>query len=243
MTENIRLSKLMSERGLASRREADRLIERGLVLVNGKVVDTLGTKVPENATITLKKEGQKLQDQKITVLLNKPVGYVSCQPEKGYPEALDLILEKNRDPRFETQQKLPKKLIKFAAIGRLDINSKGLLVLSQDGRLAKKLISENSNIEKEYLVRVKGEVNSEKLKKLTHGLSLDGKALKRANIAQIDKDVLKFILTEGKKRQIRRMCELVDLKVTSIKRVRIGKVKLGSLKLGSWRFLEPDETF
>lgn len=243
MTEHVRLSKLMSERGIASRREADRLIEKGLVLVDGQVIDTLGAKVSEDAEITLKQEGQKLQSQKITVLLNKPVGYVSCQPEKGYPEALDLILEKNRDKRFVTQQKLPKKLIKFAVIGRLDINSKGLLVLSQDGRLAKQLIAENSNIEKEYLVRIKGDVTPDKLKKLSFGLTLDGKALKKVKITPIDSHLLQFVLIEGKKRQIRRMCELVDLEVISIKRVRIGKVKLGSLKLGAWRFLESDESF
>ena len=155
--------------------------------------------------------------------------------------ALDLIREENRDKKFKTGKKLPKKLIKFSVAGRLDINSKGLLVLTQDGRIAKKLIGENSSLEKEYLVRVSGNVTSSKIKKLQFGLKLDQKDLKRAQIEQIDTHFLKFILTEGKKRQIRRMCELVDLDVESIKRVRIGKVKLGSLKIGCWRYLESEE--
>lgn len=243
MKQNIRLSKLMSERGLCSRREADRLIEKGYVLVNGQIIDTLGTKVSDDVIIELKKGAERQQEQKLTILLNKPLGYVSCQPEKGYKEALELITEKNRDKKFETDKKLPKKLIKLAVVGRLDINSKGLLVFSQDGRIAKQLIGENSEIEKEYLVRVEGDVTLEKIKKLQHGLTLDGKVLKKAHIFQIDENFLRFVLIEGKKRQIRRMCELVELSVLSIKRVRIGNVKLGNLKLGQWRYLEPHETF
>lgn len=233
----------MSEQGICSRREADSYIEKGLVLVNGKVVDQLGTKVDPNCKITLKDEASELQDQKLTILLNKPIGYVSCQPEKGYEEALDLINPQNRDKKFKTNLKLPKKLRNFAVAGRLDINSKGLLIFTQDGRVAKKLISSDSEIEKEYLVRIVGDLNSGKLEKLRFGLSLDGKKLKPAVIEEIDSHFLKFILKEGKKRQIRRMCEQLGLTVTGIKRVRVGKVKLGSLKEGQWRFLEREERF
>jgi 23S rRNA pseudouridine2604 synthase len=239
----VRLSKLMSERGIASRREADTYIERGLVLVNGEVVDALGTKVDSSSTITLKDQAKHFQNQKLTILLNKPMGYVSCQPEKDYEEALSLIKDKNRDMKFKTKQKLPRKLSKLAVAGRLDINSKGLLVLTQDGRIAKALIGENGEIEKEYLVRISGELTPLKLRKLRHGLKLDGKELKPAQIDEIDSSYLRFVLKEGKKRQIRRMCELVDLQVTAIKRVRIGKVMLGSLKNGCWRFLENEEKF
>lgn len=233
----------MSEQGICSRREADSYIEKGLVLVDGKVVDQLGTKVDPNCNITLKEEAASEQDQKLTILLNKPVGYVSCQPEKGYEEALDLITPKNRDKKFKTTLTLPKKLRNFAVAGRLDINSKGLLIFTQDGRVAKKLISSESQIEKEYLVHIVGELTPDKLEKLRFGLSLDGKKLKPAVIEKMDSHFLKFILKEGKKRQIRRMCELLDLTVTGIKRVRVGKVKLGSLKEGQWRFLENHETF
>lgn len=227
MKQLTRLSKLMSERGLCSRREADRFIEKGSVLVDGQIVNTLGTKVSQDVTIELKEGAERHQEQKLTILLNKPLGYVSCQPEEGYQEALELIIEENRDKKFPTNKRLPHKLTKLAVVGRLDINSKGLLVLSQDGRVAKKIIGEHSEMEKEYLVRVEGDVTMAKIKQLQHGLELDGKALKRVNISQIDEHFLRFVLVEGKKRQIRRMCELVDLNVISIKRVRIGNVRLG----------------
>ena len=125
--------------------------------------------------------------------------------------------------------------------GRLDIDSQGLLLFTQDGRLAKKLIGENSEIEKEYLVRFNGNLSEAKLKKLRSGLELDGKLLKEASVESINADQLRFVLKEGKKRQIRRMMELVDLQVTGLKRVRIGNLRLSKLPEGKWRFVEPQE--
>ena len=138
---------------------------------------------------------------------------------------------------------MARDLKKLAPAGRLDIDSQGLLVLTQDGRIAKQMVGENSRIEKEYLVRVEGALSPAKLALLNHGLSLDGQALKPAQVNWLNRDQLRFILNEGKKRQIRRMCELVGLKVTGLKRVRIGKVKLGNLPEGQWRYLEEGETF
>ncbi len=244
MTETtLRLSKLMSERKLCSRREADRYIEKGLVLVDGQIVDQLGTKVSPSVSIELKHSAQKEQSQKLTILFNKPMGIVSCQPEKDYQAAIELITEKSRDKSHKTKQRLPSYLPKIAVAGRLDINSKGLLVLTQDGRVAKQLIEKDGFIEKEYLVRVSAEAKESQLHLLREGLELDGHVLKPAIVDQIDSCFLRFTLLEGRKRQIRRMCELVRLKVISIKRVRIGKVCLGSLKDGQWRFLETDEGF
>jgi 23S rRNA pseudouridine2604 synthase len=137
----------------------------------------------------------------------------------------------------------PLHLKNLAPAGRLDIDSTGLLVLTQDGRVARQLIGENSAIEKEYLVRVEGKLDEKGLKLLNHGLSLDGKALKPARVSWQNEDQLRFILKEGKKRQIRRMCELVGLRVTGLKRVRIGKVMLGDLPPGQWRYLRRDEKF
>ena len=131
----------------------------------------------------------------------------------------------------------------LAPAGRLDIDSTGLLVFTQDGRIARQLIGEDSEVEKEYLVRVEGRLPAKGLALLNHGLSLDGEVLKPASVVWQNKDQLRFILREGKKRQIRRMCELVGLNVTGLKRVRIGKVRLGELPLGKWRYLGPDETF
>jgi len=118
-----------------------------------------------------------------------------------------------------------------------------LLVLTQDGRVARRLIGEHSTIEKEYLVRVEGRLTANGLALLNHGLSLDDKKLKPAHVEWLNDDQLRFVLIEGRKRQIRRMCELVGLRAVGLKRVRIGQVKLGDLPLGQWRFLRADETF
>lgn len=234
----IRLSKLMTERGICSRREADKYIEAGLVKVNGEVISVLGTKVSPNSKIELLPKAKKEQSKKVTILLNKPIGFVSSQPEKGYRDAIELLTPDNL---FGENQ--PFSRMKMGVAGRLDIDSKGLLVFSQDGTVIKKLIGPDSSIEKEYLVRIKGVVTPDKLKLLRHGLSLDGKALKPAKIDQLDTQFLRFVLKEGKKRQIRRMCESVDLQVTELIRVRIGRVKLGKLPEGKWRFLLPHENF
>ena len=131
----------------------------------------------------------------------------------------------------------------IAVAGRLDIDSTGLLVLTQDGRVARHLIGETSDVEKEYLVRVSGKLTEHGLSLLNLGLSLDGKALKPAVVRWQNDDQLQFILKEGKKRQIRRMCELVGLKVLGLKRVRIGNVRLGDLPAGQWRYLRQNERF
>ena len=242
--EKIRVSKLMSEQGICSRREADSYIERGWVLVDGIPVTELGTRIFPTQRITLAKAAQSQQDASVTVLLNKPIGFVSGQAEQGYRPAITLIgaqshFNGDRSPLRFT----PAQLKGLAPAGRLDIDSTGLLVLTQDGRVARQLIGESSGIEKEYLVRVEGRLPAAGLAKLNFGLSLDGVPLKRADVKWQNDDQLRFVLREGKKRQIRRMCELVGLKVTGLKRVRIGKVLLGDLPQGQWRFLRSGERF
>ena len=242
--EKIRVSKLMSEQGICSRREADSYIERGWVLVDGIPVTELGTRIFPTQRITLAKAAQSQQDASVTVLLNKPIGFVSGQAEQGYRPAITLIgaqshFKGDRSPLHFT----PAQLKGLAPAGRLDIDSTGLLVLTQDGRIARQLIGESSGIEKEYLVRVEGRLPAAGLAKLNFGLSLDGAPLKRADVKWQNDDQLRFVLREGKKRQIRRMCELVGLKVTRLKRVRIGKVLLGDLPQGQWRYLRSGERF
>lgn len=242
--EKIRLSKLMSEQGLCSRREADSYIERGWVLVDGERVSELGTKIFPNQKITLAKGAEAQQKARVTILLNKPVGYVSGQAEDGYKPAAVLIKAETRSTDDSSLQQFnPAQMRGLAPAGRLDIDSTGLLILTQDGRIAKLLIGEDSPIDKEYLVRVQGTLSEKNLALLNHGLSLDGAALKPAKVGWQNKDQLSFVLREGKKRQIRRMCEMVGLKVTGLKRVRIGKVRLGDLPLGQWRYLREDEQF
>ena len=228
---------------MCSRREADLWIERGWVFVNGERVAELGTRIDPQAEITISKEAQHDQAKQVTILLHKPVGYVSSQPEPGFTPAVTLVTAENwvrqsGDPEFK-----PWMMRGLAPAGRLDVDSTGLLVLTQDGRVAKKLIGEESDAEKEYLVRVAGEMIPGGLRLLQFGLELDGKPLKKAWVKQLNEDQLHFILKEGKKRQIRRMCELVGLRVIGLKRVRIGRIKLGDLPLGHWRFLRPDESF
>ena len=246
-TENqaVRLSKLMSQRGICSRREADRYIEQGLVMVDGKVVDKLGTRVYPAQIITLTKSAAEQQQARVTILLNKPVGVVSGQAERGQKPAIRLILPQNQhlSSPWEKKKFNTRILQGLAPAGRLDIDSRGLLVLTQDGVIARKLIGADSKIEKEYLVWVKGEITDQTLDRLRHGIHLDGKALKPATVIQLNPTRLKFILTEGKKRQIRRMCEEVGLKVTGLTRTRIGNIQLGDLPGGKWRYLRQDEHF
>lgn len=242
--EKVRLSKLMSQQGLCSRREADSYIERGWVLVDGVRVSELGTKVFPSQNITLARGAQTQQQARVTVLLNKPVGYVSGQAEQGYKPASVLFTADNRWAGDTSPQAFhPMQAKGLAPAGRLDIDSTGLLVLTQDGRIAKQLIGEDSPIDKEYLVRVQGKLSERDLARLNHGLSLDGKVLKPARVEWQNQDQLRFVLHEGKKRQIRRMCEMVGLKVTGLKRIRIGKVMLGDLPPGQWRYLREDENF
>jgi 23S rRNA pseudouridine2604 synthase len=194
--------------------------------------------------VTLTKSAQSKQDASVTILMHKPIGYVSGQPEPGYKPASSLFTAEAHFKGDRSPQRFhPMQTKGLAPAGRLDIDSTGLLILTQDGRIAKQLIGENSPIEKEYLVRVIGTLTAEGLAKLNFGLSLDGQALKRAQVSWLNKEQLRFILHEGKQRQIRRMCELVGVRVAGLKRVRIGKVMLGDLPVGQWRYLREDERF
>ncbi|WP_034606632.1 pseudouridine synthase [Chitinimonas koreensis] len=242
--ESLRLSKRMAELGLCSRREADEYIERGWVKVDGIVVDVLGSRVLPTQRIELDRRAAVAQTQRVTIILNKPIGYVSGQAEQGYKPASLLILPDNRFVGDRSGIEFSRRhLAGLAPAGRLDIDSTGLLVLTQDGRVAKALIGDETRIEKEYLVRVEGTLDAAGLALLNHGLSLDGQALKPAKVSWQNEHQLRFVLREGKKRQIRRMCELVGLKVVGLKRIRIGRIPLSDLPMGQWRYLREEEKF
>ena len=201
-----RLSKRMSELGLCSRREADEWITNGWVRVDGEVVATLGARVSPTAKITVDPEARKHQASRVTILLNKPVGYASGQAEDGHEPAVVLVRPENRWAEDRGPQRFhPGQLRGLAPAGRLDIDSTGLLVLTQDGRVARRLIGADSEIEKEYLVRVAGKLSEEGLEKLRHGLWLDGQELRPARVSWQNEHQLRFALREGRKRQIRRM--------------------------------------
>jgi 23S rRNA pseudouridine2604 synthase len=242
-----RLSKRMTALGLASRREADEWIEAGWVRVNGQLA-VLGQRVGPNDRIDIDPAAHREQARRVTVLLNKPIGYVSGQAEDGYEPASVLIRPDNQWVEDRSGLRWhPGHLRGLAPAGRLDIDSVGLLVLTQDGRVAKALIGDDSSIEKEYLVRVEytrgDRLPDADLALLNHGLSLDGRPLRPCKVSWQNEDQLRFVLREGRKRQIRRMCEAVGLKVLGLKRVRIGSVVLGHLPVGQWRYLRPDEYF
>jgi 23S rRNA pseudouridine2604 synthase len=247
-----RLNKRMAELKMCSRREADDWIAQGWVKVNGQVA-VMGLKVTPQDRIEIDRQAEGKQAQQVTILLHKPMGYVSGQAEDGHTPAVTLIgpnshwAEDRSRTRFQSSQ-----LRGLAPAGRLDIDSVGLLVLTQDGRVARQLIGEDADLEKEYLVRVQYEDRvtdvrsvypAAQLARLRHGLSLDGKPLKPAVVEWENAEQLRFVLREGKKRQIRRMCEQVGLKVVGLKRIRMGRVTLGRLPAGQWRYLGPDERF
>ncbi|MDE2371549.1 MAG: pseudouridine synthase, partial [Burkholderiales bacterium] len=188
------------------------------------------------------------QARRVTVLLHKPIGYVSGQAEDGYEPAVVLVTRANRWEGDASGIELQAGHLRhLAPAGRLDIDSTGLLVLTQDGRVAKRLIGDETRVEKEYLVRVAhtrpGPLPEAELERLRHGLELDGVALRPARVSWQNEEQLRFVLREGRKRQIRRMCEQVGLQVLGLKRVRIGSVALGPLPPGQWRFLRDDESF
>jgi 23S rRNA pseudouridine2604 synthase len=223
--EEERVSKLMARRGLCSRREAERYMDEGRVRVNGILITEQGTKVPINAKIVL--DTAKLQ--RVTIALNKPLGIVSNLPQDGYREARELVTPENRYDKGNPID--PESL---HVVGRLDVNSKGLLLLSSDGRIAKTIIGSDSEVEKEYIVRFENPISDRAMNQLRFGLRLDGEQLKRAEVNRAGDRAISIVLREGKNRQIRRMCELVGLETTSLKRVRIGNIQLGSLPVGMW---------
>jgi 23S rRNA pseudouridine2604 synthase len=245
--EGFRVAKLMTERGLSSRREADEWIEAGWVRVDGRLA-VLGQRALPDVRIDIDPRARAEQARRVTVLLHKPIGYVSGQAEDGHEPALTLV---TRDNRWEGDASGIEfqggHLRHLAPAGRLDIDSTGLLVLTQDGRIAKRLIGDETRVEKEYLVRVAydgpGRLPDEAMERLRHGLVLDDVALRPARVSWQNEDQLRVVLREGRKRQIRRMCELVGLKVLGLKRVRIGSVVLGPLPAGQWRYLRDDERF
>ncbi|GBG26553.1 Pseudouridine synthase [Hondaea fermentalgiana] len=250
----IRVNSWLAQHGICSRREADDLIARGLVTVNGETV-ALGALVPtaedgqEQAVVRVDPQGQEELNAKRTFLIHKPIGIVSGQPDNSSEiPAVRLLEDLDRCAApadiVEALRREPNYLAGVAPCGRLDKDSTGLLVLTQSGLVASKLLSRE--IEKEYLVRVapKERITNNSLDRLQNGhLKLDGRAVWPCTVMRTDvPNVLRFILHEGRKRQIRRMCGLVGLDVTGLARVRVGKVDL-DLKRGQWRTLRPDESF
>jgi 23S rRNA pseudouridine2604 synthase len=233
-----RVNRWLAQSGVCSRREAEALIAQGLVSIDGEVVGDVGRKIEPGQTLVLADKASAGLAEALTVLINKPVGVVSAQPEPGQVPAVRLL---TREALVGESPRIPDRDTQLAPVGRLDRDSRGLLMLSEDGVVARAVIGPASKLEKEYRIKVAGQVTGRKLALLRHGLQLDGRQLKPADVASIADQRLRFVLTEGRNRQIRRMCELVDLEVTDLLRVRIGPIKLGDLPERRWRVLTPDE--
>jgi 23S rRNA pseudouridine2604 synthase len=232
-----RVNKWLAQAGVCSRREAEALIEAGQVFIDGERVSDVGRKIAAGQTLLLNDRAEAGLASQISVMIHKPVGIVSAQPEGNQVPAARLL---KREAQVGGGM-IPSSKASLAPVGRLDQDSRGLLVLSEDGVLAKAVIGPDSQVDKEYLVTVKGRIDRAKIGLLRHGLELDGRKLKPAKVSLQDTQVLRFVLVEGRNRQIRRMCELVGLEVTDLFRTRIGPLKLGDLPEGKWRHLTNEE--
>ncbi|MCI3179661.1 rRNA pseudouridine synthase [Caulobacter sp. CCUG 60055] len=234
-----RINRWLAQAGVCSRREAEGLIGRGLVSVDGETVTDPGRKIASGQTLTLADDATQTLDASLSIVFHKPVGVVSSQPEHGQVPAVRLLTRAALwgDPGAT----VPTLESKLAPVGRLDMDSRGLLLLSEDGVVAKAVIGPDAALEKEYLVRVAGEITPRKLALLRLGLELDGRQLKPARVTDTGSGVLRFVLKEGRNRQIRRMCELVELTVVDLHRIRIGPIEIGALPEGKWRPLTTAE--
>jgi 23S rRNA pseudouridine2604 synthase len=235
--EPVRVNKWLGQTGVCSRREAEALIADGLVSIEGETIHDAGRKIEPGQTLTLADRAEAVLASGVTLMLHKPVGYVSGQPELGKIPAVRLLKAANQRGDGET----PARDASLPPIGRLDEDSRGLLLLSSDGVVAKAVIGPQSDLDKEYLVVVEGQVTEGRLSRLRHGLELDGRTLKPARVTQVEPQCLRFILKEGRNRQIRRMCEMVGLEVVDLHRIRIGPLSLGDLPEGRWRHLTAAE--
>ncbi|MDB5461091.1 MAG: pseudouridylate synthase [Caulobacteraceae bacterium] len=237
-SEPQRVNRWLAQNGVCSRREAEGLIAQGLVSIDGEVVSDPGRKILPGQTLVLADKAQVQLGAQMSVVLHKPKGVVSAQPEPGQVPAVRLL---TRDSLWAPSRSIPGLDSRLAPVGRLDMDSRGLLLLSEDGVLAKAVIGPASDLEKEYRVAVMGELTDAKIALLRHGLELDGRRLKPAEVDPISDQRLRFVLKEGRNRQIRRMCELVELKVVDLFRVRIGPLDLGDMPEGRWRPLTAQE--
>ena len=235
--EPVRINKWLGQTGVCSRREAEALIAAGMVSIDGESVTDAGRKIEPGQTLTLNDRGEAALASGVTILIHKPLGYVSGQPEPDKIPAVRLLTEANRIGGGA----VPAEDASLPPIGRLDEDSRGLLMLSSDGVVAKAVIGPQSSLDKEYLVRVAGDVTEKKLALLRRGLMLDGRVLKYAKVSRMEQNRLRFILTEGRNRQIRRMCEMVDLEVVDLLRIRVGPIRLNNLPEGKWRMITSEE--
>lgn len=228
----MRLQKYMARCGVASRRKSEELIAQGLVQVNGKIVMEPGL-VIDVAKDIVKVDNRtiRLESNKVYIMLNKPVGYVTTlKDEKDRKIVTDLIEDVNE---------------RIYPVGRLDIDTSGLIILTNDGDLTQKLTHPSNKIVKRYIAVVEGVPNRNELERFRHGITIDGKKTAKASVKIAKKYELDSILDiqihEGRNRQVKKMCEAINHPVKKLKRVEIGEITIGGLEIGNWRYLNQEE--
>lgn len=223
----IRLNKYIASSGVCSRRKADDIIKEKRVTINGEIVVDLSSQVDENKDTVLV-DGKKitLENKKVYLMLNKPVGYVTTNSEQfGRKSTSELIHES----------------VRVFPIGRLDMDSEGLLLFTNDGDFSNKLMHPSKKIKKTYIVKLNRKITDDKIELLKNGVDIVGYITKEAQVEKIASNVIQIAIFEGKNRQIRRMCEAVGLRVIKLKRIKIGNIELGNLPIGKYRYLNQNE--
>jgi 23S rRNA pseudouridine2604 synthase len=222
--ESMRINKFISEKGICSRREADRLIEQKRVTING-IVALMGSVVQEGDAVKVDNKPLKSREKFVYLVLNKPVGIVSTTDTKERDNIIDFM-------------NYPKRIF---PIGRLDKDSEGLILLTSDGDIVNKILRAGNNHEKEYIVRVDKPINQNFINSMASGVRILGTVTKKCRVELLTKYTFRIILTEGMNRQIRRMCEAFGYQVLKLKRIRIMNIRLEDLPTGAWRYVSPEE--
>lgn len=235
MEKSTRINKYLKDKGLATRRGADALIESGAVFINGKKA-ILGSQVYKGDNVEIKSNAKTKMQMLYYFAYNKPVGVLTNKDEEG--------LKGKGAPDILTVTKfVPKngKMTKVFPVGRLDKDSSGLLIVTNDGRITDKLLSPRFKHEKEYVVTLSHPYNDFFLSRMRNGVRIDGSITRKCTVERFSPDTFKIILTEGKKRQIRRMCEALHQSVVALERVRIMNITLGNLEQGEYHEIEGEE--
>ncbi len=221
-----RINKYIASCGICSRRKADELIQEGKVELNGKVVTNLGEKVEEKDIVKI--DGKEIfkEEKKVYIALNKPKGYVTTNSDQFNRKSVVVLIHEN---------------VRLFPVGRLDMYTEGLLILTNDGEFSNLMMHPRNKIEKTYVVTTNTMVSNEQIETLKNGVDIGDYITRPAKVKMISKDKLEIVISEGKNRQVRRMCEAVGINLLNLKRVKIGKIELGNLQTGKYRYLTEKE--
>ncbi|MDR5658137.1 pseudouridine synthase [Serpentinicella sp. ANB-PHB4] len=227
----MRLQKFLAACGVASRRKSEELIKDGFIKVNNTVIKEMGHKIdPNKDIVTYQNKRVTISEKKIYILLNKPTGYVTTVSDQFNRDKVTDLVQINK---------------RIHPIGRLDYNTSGLLLLTDDGELTYKLTHPKHKVEKVYIAKIKGTPSKDNINKFQKGLEIDNYKTQPAYFeilnSQSDMSTVKIIITEGRNRQVRKMCQAIGHPVISLQRIAVGKLNIGNLELGKWRFLTEKE--